>query len=87
MYALFDTAIFYITWGIIFVLCYYVAHYQFRYCIPFSLLIMKVIYALSLLLLIRLYYLLRVEGMEMNWEQMRQDFVTLLNATTTSFDL
>lgn len=87
MYGFFDHLIFYACWGTIFVLCYYIAHYQFKYCIPCAIVCLKFAYALSLLLLIRLYYLLRIEGFEMNWAQMREDFVALLNASTSAFEL
>lgn len=87
MYEVLDLIIFYACWGTIFVLCYYIAHYQFKYCVPCAIICFKFAYALSLLLLIRLYYLLRIEGFEMNWAQMREDFVALLNASTSAFEL
>lgn len=87
MYELLDLGIFYACWGTIFILCYYISHYQFKYCVPCTILFLKFAYALSLLLLIRLYYLLRIEGFEMNWAQMREDFVALLNASTSAFEL
>ena len=87
MYDFFDNLIFYACCGTIFILCYYIAHYQFKYCIPCAIICFKFAYALSLLLMIRLYYLLRIEGFEMNWAQMREDFVALLNASTQAFEL
>lgn len=81
MYEAIDAFIFYSCWFTIFVLCYYIAHYQFKYCVPVTLLCMKFFYALSLLLVIRLYYLLRIEGQEINWEGLKQDLVALMNIT------
>ena len=70
-----------------FALCYSVAHYQFKYFIPVTVFIFKAGYALTLLLSIRLYYLLRVEGHEINWQGLKEDFASLMNVTALAFEL
>ena len=85
MYTFLEDLIFYACWVTIFLLCYYIAHYHFKYCIPATLYILKFLYAISLLLMIRLYYLLRIQGNEINWEGLKE-LVGLLNITG-QFDL
>jgi hypothetical protein len=72
---------FYISWFCVFILCYGISHYSFKYVVPVTLFFMKFIYAICLLLLVRLYYLLRVENYEVNWAQIQNDFVSFLNLT------
>ncbi len=87
MYEIFDSLIFYVCWTTVFALCYYIAHYQFKYCIPTMIVLFKFGYALSLLLLIRLYYLLRIENHEINWQGLKEQFVALWNVSTVAFEL
>ena len=70
-----NTFVFYTTWSCIFIICYYISKYQFKYCVPVCLELAKLFYAILLLLLIRLYYLLRVENMEFNWVQIKDDLI------------
>ena len=80
MYDLFENLIFYACWFTIFLLCYYIAHYQFKYCIPATIIALKFMYAITLLLFVRLYYLIRFEGRELNWAGLKE-LVGLLNIT------
>lgn len=80
---MFDTVIFYLSWSAVFVLCYIISHYQFKYIIPVTIFLMKFTNAVLMLLALRLYYLLRVEGnqIEINWTKIYEDIFTALNQT------
>lgn len=83
---MFDTAIFYCTWILVFIVCYYFSDLQFRYCIPVTILFLKFLYAILLLLLIRLYYLMRFEQQSINWQGIIADVVEVFNTTYTNFN-
>lgn len=84
---MFDTVIFYISWSAVFVVCYIISHYQFKYLIPVTVFLMKFTNAVLMLLALRLYYLLRVEGnkIDINWTKIYEDIFNALNQT--KFDL
>ena len=81
-YYYFTSLIFYLAWFCVFLFCYYISKLQFKWCIPICVECLKVIYALSLLLLVRLYYMFRVENMEINWEQIVTDSQILFQNLT-----
>lgn len=73
MIEILESVFFYFVWCLIFIACYYVSKFQFKWCIPVCLELVKIVYALSMVLLIRLYYLLRIENMVINWDQIMND--------------
>jgi hypothetical protein len=79
MYEFLELMVFYAAWTGVFVLCYMASTYQFRYCVPTVLFLLKVFYALFLLLIVRLYYLLRVENYTVDWARIQNDLVSALN--------
>ena len=73
--------LFYVSWFCVFIVCYAISHYSFKYVIPVTLFLLKFAYAVFLLLAVRLYYLLRIENYEINWTQIQNDIVAFLNQT------
>jgi hypothetical protein len=60
-------------WILVFLLCFIWTHYQFKYCIPVTLQIMKFIHACTMLLFIRLYILFRIENYAVDWSKIQND--------------
>lgn len=75
------TIFFYLCWIAVFLACYLVSTYQFRYCIPIAVEFMKVLNAVGLLLFIRLYYLFRVEQYRFEWVEITDAFRQAWNWT------
>ena len=75
------TISFYIGWFAVFLFCYLISTYQFRYCIPVAVEVMKVLNAVGLLLFIRLYYLFRVEQFRFEWVEVTEAFHQAWNWT------
>ena len=64
-------------WVLVFLLCLAWTHYQFKYCVPVGLGCLKVLHASLMLLIIRLYILIRIENYTIDWTAIRKDMKTM----------
>lgn len=57
------------TWFIIFIILFIFAHYQFKWCIPISLWVLKFLYTCWMVLLLKIYVIYRVNEQSINWDE------------------
>lgn len=55
-----------ICWFLLFIVIYACVHYQFKYCIPVGLVVLKIVESLSILMAIRAYVYFRIYEPELN---------------------
>ena len=57
------------TWFIVFIILFICTHYQFKWCIPVSLWVLKFIYTCWLVVLLKIYVMYRVNQQSINWDE------------------
>ena len=71
-------------WVLLFFACLLVTLVQFKYCVPITLVCLKLLNAVCMLFIIKVYFMFRIEGNTIDWVRIRDDVVNILDKT---FDL
>lgn len=60
-------------WIFVFVLVFVLVHYQFKYCVPVGLVLLKIVETCFIVLMIRLYVTYRVYNNRLDWYSIYKD--------------